>query len=521
MTDPVVSLDTERVFVEPGGQTQLTVTITNPSQIVEGYVITVCGEGPSRWAEAVPPEVSIYPQQQATAIIVFSPPAGNEAPSGEHAFGVKVQATSDPDISVVVEGDIEIGKMYGLQAKLTPVTSAGRWQGRHVIQLSNWGNSAARLRLVPSDPDVALGFYIRPDVVDLPLGGTSTVRMAVRTRRPFLRGTPVRLTFKVTAEPADVPTGPAPVPGLGSSDPARQPVVDGAFNQKPILSRLVVTALAVLLLGTIGVAAYAATRDGTPTNTSLTDLGTPPKVEEVSVEPVDATTVEVSWKPVDQVDGYEIRPVEGEETDASGDPTTASGSQRKKTVRDLAPGTRHCFRVLAQRGNKLGPVSDVACAPTPEAPTSPTPAEKSGTASPPPVSPSSGGPPPGGQPPGSPPSSSQSPGGSPPGGPATGSPPVSPTDPLGGGKWVAATGFSSYPERPVDRVAKLKPTFPTARVIYDTEFPNMRVNGIPRALPFLAAVGPYDSPEQAAAACEQIKVITEDDGCFPGQPEPP
>ena len=46
-----------------------------------------------------------------------------------------------------------------------------------------------------SDPDAALGFYVRPDVVELPLGGTATVRMSVRTRQPFLRGMPVRLPF--------------------------------------------------------------------------------------------------------------------------------------------------------------------------------------------------------------------------------------------------------------------------------------------------------------------------------------
>ena len=97
----------------------------------------------------------------------------------------------------MAEGDVEIGKVFGLQAKIVPVTSSGRWRGRHVVQLSNWGNAPATLRMVASDPDAALGFYVRPDVVELPLGGSATVRMSVRTRKPFLRGTPVRLPFSV------------------------------------------------------------------------------------------------------------------------------------------------------------------------------------------------------------------------------------------------------------------------------------------------------------------------------------
>ena len=47
MTDPVVRLDSDRVTVEPGGQAQVGVTISNLGRIVEGYTLDVVGEGPS------------------------------------------------------------------------------------------------------------------------------------------------------------------------------------------------------------------------------------------------------------------------------------------------------------------------------------------------------------------------------------------------------------------------------------------------------------------------------------------
>ena len=223
VTDPVIRLDSDRVAVEPGGQAQVGVTISNPGSIVEGYTLDVVGEGPSSWAQVIPAELSVYPQQEARAIVTFSPPSGTAAPSGTNAFGVRARSTVDPDTSAVAEGDVEIGKVFGLQAKIVPVTSSGRWRGRHVVQLSNWGNAPATLRMVASDPDAALGFYVRPDVVELPLGGTATVRMSVRTRKPFLRGSAVRLPFSVVGERADAGASinPSPIPAMAYADPSR------------------------------------------------------------------------------------------------------------------------------------------------------------------------------------------------------------------------------------------------------------------------------------------------------------
>ena len=64
---------------QPGGQARVTVTVTNPGTVVEGYRLQVLGPT-APWAEVVPPEVSVYPQQDVTAAVVFSPPTGTSAP---------------------------------------------------------------------------------------------------------------------------------------------------------------------------------------------------------------------------------------------------------------------------------------------------------------------------------------------------------------------------------------------------------------------------------------------------------
>ena len=108
MADPLISLDNEHASAQPGGQARVTVTVTNPGTVVEGYRLQVLGPT-AAWAEVVPPEVSVYPQQEVTAAVVFSPPTGTSAPGGLQPFGVIARSTLNPQVSAVAEGDVEIG----------------------------------------------------------------------------------------------------------------------------------------------------------------------------------------------------------------------------------------------------------------------------------------------------------------------------------------------------------------------------------------------------------------------------
>jgi hypothetical protein len=536
VADPVIRLDSDRVSVEPGGQAQVGVTILNPGSIVEGYRLDVVGEGPSTWAEVTPAEISVYPQAEAKAFVTFHPPGGNAAPSGTSPFGVRVRSTVDADASAVAEGDVEIGKVFGLQAKIVPVTSSGRWRGRHTLQLSNWGNAPAKLRVVASDPDEALGFYVRPDVVELPLGGTGIARVSVRTRKPFLRGNRVRLPFQIVAERAD--TGPDIAPPLPYADPTR-PVVDGAFNQKPILSKAVVALLGLVLVAGLGLGAYAMFFLKSPTDPGLGGAG-PPTKPVLSVETKGPDAVLVSWEPIDGVETYRLFSVDPESKTALGQDNIQAG-QNGKLVEKLQPVTTYCYQLSAVRGGLEGPLSDEKCTRTEQplpgtktpSPGGATTAGPSGTAPPSPGAsgpPVSGAPPTVGQPPGQQPTQ---PGGSLP--PGASSAPVPSASvpgatappgggPFAGGRWVAVAdlapeGAAAQP-RMAATAAKLASIQPPPQILRSADYPNMKGAIQPTGPVLMVAVGPFDTPDQAQALCPQIKAATGDPICLLFQPQP-
>jgi hypothetical protein len=69
VADPLITLDAERTSAQPGGQARVTVTVTNPGTVVEGYQLQVLGPM-APWSEVVPPEVSVYPQQESVKFAV-------------------------------------------------------------------------------------------------------------------------------------------------------------------------------------------------------------------------------------------------------------------------------------------------------------------------------------------------------------------------------------------------------------------------------------------------------------------
>ena len=106
--DPVVTVDTDSVNVEPGGQASLTVRVRNRSSIVEGFRLDVLGEA-AGWARVLPDHLEVLPQGEAIATVLFSPPTGVTTRAGQVPFGVRAVSQIDVGSSGVAEGDLQVG----------------------------------------------------------------------------------------------------------------------------------------------------------------------------------------------------------------------------------------------------------------------------------------------------------------------------------------------------------------------------------------------------------------------------
>ncbi len=500
MSEPIVTLDPLELSVEPGGQVRTEVTVRNPGTVVEGYRVEVLGEtadqGPPKWAQVFPPELRVYPKESGTAMIVFAPPSVGEAASGKFAFGVRVVSTVETERSAVAEGDLEVGRVFGLQATITPVTSSGRWRGYHLVKYTNWGNTPVRLRLKATDPDERLGFLLRPDVVDLPLGASAEARLTVRTRKPFLRGQQVRLPFEVVGEQDGV----APVRTAHPmvSDP-RRPVVNGAMMQRPIIGKGVVM-LALICVGVLVGAVVLALKAPQKKQTFESEgLPSPPTLTAATVKD---GAIQLNWHPAQEVSGYKVHVLQGATELPSAKIDNGQQGRFLTTALGLAPATRYCFRLDSLRGTKESKDSNKVCQKTPPAP------KPSGSGSPGGSSPGTTSSPGGG-----------SPGGSSPGGGASGtsgssgvptSGSTSPSDSATGpappsialGQWILLCRPLHYDSDPnAQQEAQADAThldfFVAAQVLHSSDYPVFYVDRVKTDTPFWAVFfGPYGSSSE-------------------------
>ena len=360
MEEPVLTMDVTRLRAEPGGQAQVSVKVKNPGHLVEAFHMDVVGLDPTWW-QVHPPELNIYPGKEESAVVILKPPANAHAPDEALPFGVRAVSALDAQRTVVEEGDLEVGRVLDLQGSITPVTSKGRWSGRHQISYVNWGNSPVHLRLTVKDDEEALGFQMEPEQLSVPVGGSASARLRVRPRNPFLRGAAVRRPFQVIGESAgSVPDAGTPRSAMaraGVPDPGR-PVLDGAIQHVPILSKGVI-ALAVLLVAAIVGLVVAGWKAGNVVGARTLQVAPEPPIQLVA-EAVSANAIQLRWAPSDRAELYRVQKVDNTNTVLGTDEVKDGATAFTAKVDEGK--TQVCFQVVAVRAGLPSGPSAKQCA---------------------------------------------------------------------------------------------------------------------------------------------------------------
>jgi hypothetical protein len=267
-------------------------------------------------------------------------------------------------------------------------------------------------------------------------------------------------------------------------------MVDGAFTQKPILSRGVVGVSALAALALVAGVAFAwqkSPQEQAAEGVTGVPL-TPVMAAAVGTSP---SEIMLSWEPVPDITGYALRvilPGSGKAV-LTAELDAALGAH---VVADLKANTAYCFRLVAQRGDVKSPPSEQQCAKTKSASSTPT------------TSPSGAGTDTGG-PGGTPTTPAPTPTSSGPGSPTTGGPPAVT---FAAGERIAMVYIRPLASPGAEQQATqlrdaLAQRGVPAGLLASGDYPLMRP-ALPQSS-MVVYVGPFGSDAQAAAECQKAK----------------
>lgn len=229
------TLEQSDVAVEPGGVARIKLKVVNKGEIVDRFRLQVLGEV-TAWASVDRPDVSLLPETEDGAEVIFGPPRSSIVSSGPKRFRLRVSSSEDPEVSTVLEGLVHVGAFHGLSADLVPRNSRGRQEARASVHLQNEGNAPLYARLTARDPDAALAFDFSPPELEVGPGEERTAEMTIRARESRLTGAALTHQLQVSIE----------------ADPVPEVRLDGTFVQSPSLPKVTrVHAIAARVLLTL------------------------------------------------------------------------------------------------------------------------------------------------------------------------------------------------------------------------------------------------------------------------------
>lgn len=352
VTDPVLELADRALAVDPGGEARTRVTVHHTGEVVAQYRVEVLGAA-ARWSTVTPHLVSVLPgkEQGVTVEVVFRPPPPPAAPVGDVPFGVRCVSLEHRDVAAVVEGDLVVAPVQGLDARLRADGPGGARAGRFRVELQNVGTTPLDVDLQVTDAAGLLRFALAPRRATVPPGGTVVALLAVAARAPRLLGPPVAHPFVVTyAETASVHGGELP----------------GTWEQRSVVRTwwLLVAGVLVVagVLGWLWLRGQGGTVD--------LEAGLPPPVVLTSVE-AGQRQVRLVWERSAYATAYSVRE-RTESGEGTGVVPVDSQDQTSFVWPEREPGV-HCYDVAAVVGDLVGPASPQRCVEVAEVAATPTP----------------------------------------------------------------------------------------------------------------------------------------------------
>ncbi|HEY4409639.1 MAG TPA: carboxypeptidase-like regulatory domain-containing protein [Acidimicrobiia bacterium] len=218
----------ERLDVTPGVPASFEVAVYNTSGIIEGFTVALGGLDRPIALISSPPELSLFPDSEGTAIVTFTLP--RDFPAGEHTVLVQVTGTAGPGAPEAAPLAVQVAPVYDAGLTLEPQSVTGGGKARFTVVAENRGNVPLAMTLSATDAEGALQTRFAATELEVPPGRRVRAAMQARGKRPLLGAPAPRiLTVRATGAPAP------PAEALAT------------FIQKPRIPRALLTLMAILL----------------------------------------------------------------------------------------------------------------------------------------------------------------------------------------------------------------------------------------------------------------------------------
>ncbi|MDP9091927.1 MAG: carboxypeptidase regulatory-like domain-containing protein [Actinomycetota bacterium] len=234
--------------VSPGVQQPISITITNTSTVIGGYVVRVLGADPG-WIELDGDQISLFPDETRVLVATITPPRG--IPAGNRRIAIQVRELTPPHASTIAELDLTVPASHDVQLRVDPLAVTAGKQAAFSLLVENTGNTPLVGRLDADDPEGKVGFSFLPERLALAPGEHSVVDMRARARRHFTGSPTVRmLAIYLDQQPADsffAMDAELPPPARDE----REALANATFIQRSVLSRGALSLLGLLVAVTV------------------------------------------------------------------------------------------------------------------------------------------------------------------------------------------------------------------------------------------------------------------------------
>ncbi|HYO50747.1 MAG TPA: hypothetical protein VEW94_12925, partial [Chloroflexia bacterium] len=201
-----LKLDSAAVDLGPGEAATLQITVTNVSDVVDAFGLTVLGLDPA-WYTLAPAEVSLFPGKSSQIQLQLHPPRGTYA--GPYPFTILATSRDNPLESSTVGATLNLAAEGGAALGIEPKRIKGR-MGLFAIALTNGANTPRNVILSVTDPEEALRYTLgTPTVQQAEDAGAAANPdpAAPRAARPTLLGDTTAQGEKFVEHELEVPAG--------------------------------------------------------------------------------------------------------------------------------------------------------------------------------------------------------------------------------------------------------------------------------------------------------------------------